>query len=458
MLRKIGLTIIALLVIAFAGLAIAPPEQLRVAANYAAKMICSNVVLADRDPAEVLKVDVQAPGHPLLWLMRFAVDERGDYTVVRTGLFGFIGKGISFGNRSRGCTSVSDPRLLSIASAAPAYAPAQIQLPDAPWPEGNNVVPPINLELEAVLNDAQLSGEGMRAIVIAKDGRIIAERYAEGFDQDTPLLGWSMTKTVTGALVGAAVHQGYLALDDQVAFDEWADDGRSAIRLYDLMGMASDLTWNEGYGSVSDVTRMLYLEQSMANFAASKPIDRQTPEPTGDSFLYSSGTSVLIARILQDAIGDEALAGAFPARSLFAPIGMSSAVLETDATGTFVGSSYLYATPRDWARFGQFLLQRGVWNGRSLLPPGYVDWMTDPHPASNGTYGRGHVWLRPPQEPAVASQTELPAGTFWASGHDGQSLAVIPAENMVIVRLGLTPSKLGYRPALLAQAVIRAVQ
>lgn len=458
MLRKIGLLFVALLILAVAGLAFAPPELIRVGANYTAKIICSNAVLTNRDPRDVLEIDVQAPGHPLLRLMRFSIDERGEYTVVRTGLFGFIGKGLAFGNSDRGCTTVADPRFLGLASAASSFMPAQTNLQEAQWPQGNQVELPINPELDAVLNDLALVGQGMRAIVIVKDGRIIGERYGDGFDDETPLLGWSMTKTVTAALVGAAQREEFLQLDNNPQFNLWRRDDRAAIRLYDLMGMASDLRWNEGYGSVSDVTRMLYLERDMADFVASKPIDTDTPEPTGDNFQYSSGTTVLISRFLQDAIGDEALAAAFPSKALFGPIGMKSAVFETDASGTFVGSSYLYATARDWARFGQLLLQRGVWNGRSILPTGYVDWMIDPHPASGGAYGRGQVWLKPPKEPPSVPQSELPEGTFWATGHDGQSIAVIPTHDIVIVRMGLTPTNVGYRPGPLAEAVIRAVQ
>lgn len=458
MLRKIAILFFILLALALAGLTFAPPEFIRVAANYTAKTICSNIVLAGRDPSDVLTIDVQAPGHPMLSLMRFSVDKRGDNTVVRAGLFGFIGKGLAFGNRRRGCTTVPDPRYLGIAGGSPSFLSAQVQLPTELWPTGNQIDLPINLELDAVLNDPALSGEGMRALVVVKNGRIIAERYGEGFDAQTPLLGWGMTKTVTAALIGAAIKQGLVTLDASVVFNKWQRDDRSAIRLYDLMGMASDLTWNEGFGSASDTTRMLYLERDMAAFAADKPINEETPEPTGDIFQYSSGTTVLLSRHLQDAIGDEALAAAFPSTALFAPIGMASAVLETDASGTFVGSSYMYASARDWARFGQLLLQRGVWNGRSLLPTGYVDWMTDPHPASISSYGRGQTWLVPPNEPTTGSPNQLPVGTYWATGREGQSLAVIPAHEMVIVRLGLTPSNFEYRPGLLAEAVIRAVK
>lgn len=456
--RKLVLSIVILIVAGLAWVTLYPPELIRVAANYTAKIICSNIVLAGRDPDEVLQIDVQAPGHPLLRLMQVRVerDVEDAGTVVRAGLFGFIGSGVAFGDKDRGCTALGDEKLLAPASKAPAFVRANTALPDAVWPEGNKVEPEDNSELDAVLNDEALRGPGMRAIVVVKDGRIIAERYGDGFDENTPLLGWSITKSVTGALVGAAVKEGYLELDDTVGFDGWQNDDRRAIRLSDMLGMASDLKWNEGYGSVSDVTRLLYLEPDTAKFAAKNGIDTQTPEPTGDNFMYSSGTTVLVSRFWQNAIGDDAKAAAFPSKALFEPLGMNSAVMETDAVGTFVGGSNMYATARDWARFGQLLLQRGAWQGRAVLPAGHVDWMSDPHPASGGEYGRGHVWLRPPRE-GDERVSSLPEGTFWGTGHDGQSIAVVPEHDLVVVRLGLTPSSLDYKSGKLTEAIIRAI-
>lgn len=457
MIKKLSLGLLVFLAGAFVWLAIAPPALFRVGANYTAKIICSNLVLANRDPAQVLKLDVQSPGHPLLKIMRYSVDERGDFTVVRTGLLGFIGKGLAFGNKERGCTTVSDPRLLGIAGSAPSFVPPQVNLPEAPWPEGNQVDLVQNKKLNAVLDNETLAGEGMRAIVVAKDGRIVAERYGDGFDAQTPLLGWSMTKTVTGALVGLGIKQDLLSLDMKPDFEGWEDDERSTIQLHHLLAMASDLEWDEGYGGVSDVTRMLYLTPDMAASAASRPIDFNSLEKTGEVFNYSSGTSVLISKMLANAVGDQA--NSFASKNLFEPLGMASAVMETDATGTPTGSTYMYATPRDWARFGQFLLQRGVWNGRSLLPIGYVDWMREVHPASNGKYGRGQVWTSAKFEREPGTQvSDLPEGTFWASGHDGQSIAVIPEHNLVVLRMGLTPNKFNYKPGLLVQDVIAAMR
>ena len=154
----------------------------------------------------------------------------------------------------------------------------------------------------------------------------------------------------------------------------------------------------------------------------------------------------MLSRVWQDRLGDASLL--FPQQALFGPLGMTSAVLEADASDTFVGSSYMYATARDWARIGQFLLQDGRWEGTQLLPPDFVEWMVAPVAASDGSYGQGHVWLDGPRgEPRMDDE-------FWMLGHDGQSVGVFPSHDLVIVRLGLTPSDLEYSPMPLAKALI----
>ncbi|MEL6437270.1 MAG: serine hydrolase, partial [Pseudomonadota bacterium] len=391
-LKWLGLTIVGLLIAGVGYLWVAPPDLLRVGANYTAKMVCSNVFVAGRDADEVLAVDVQAPGHPLLRLMQLKVDR--DMGVVEASLLGFIAPGMAvYRGPALGCSSLPS---LDMADLAELDAAAITRTPalddELPWPRGSRVEPQINEKLDAALNDASLIGPGMRAVVVVKNGQIVGERYGDGFDAETPLLGWSATKTVTAALIGRAMREGLMEFDTDPGWAAWESDERASIALVDFMGMASDLMWNEGYGSVSDVTRMLYLETDMAAFVASQPIDATSATLIGETFNYSSGTTVILNEVLERTFDDPAAALDFPHRALFAPLGMTSAVLETDASGTFVGSSYLYATARDWARLGQFLMQRGVWEGRSLLPTGYVDWMTEPHPASNeGAYGRGQV-------------------------------------------------------------------
>jgi CubicO group peptidase (beta-lactamase class C family) len=456
--RRIAKWLLALVVLAIVAaigwLYIAPPELIRVASGYTAKIVCSNVFIAGRDPDQVLQVDVQAPGHPILKLMTVDVDRQAK--VVRAGLFGFIGTGMAVARDGYGCTNVPDGNLDSVAPVAPSK-PTPAVASDALWPEGTNVEPSQEPGLAAVLDDKKLTGPEMRAVVVVRNGRIIGERYGDGFAPDTPLLGWSMTKSVTGAIIGTLIKAGKLSLDQSGLLPEWKADGRAAIKLSDLLAMSSGLAFNEDYGDVADVTRMLYLEQDMAGFAAGKPLIHDI----GQTWSYSSGTSLILSRIWQNAIGAEALS--YPKKALFDPIGMTSAVLEPDEHGTFVGSSYLYATARDWARFGLFILKKGVWDGKEVLPAGYADWMHEVAPASKGAYGKGLVWLWGPEGDTPPGQNpdvgfDLPADTFWFEGHDGQSVAIIPSKDLVVVRLGLTPFNLHYKPQGLVTAVVKAVQ
>jgi len=300
----------------------------------------------------------------------------------------------------------------------------------------------------------------------------VAERYAPGFTAATPLLGWSMTKTVTAGVIGMLIKDGKLSLD-QAGF--WpGTDGREKIRLSDLLAMSSGLQWNEAYGAVSDVTGMLYLQPDMAGFARSQPLAHSP----GELWLYSSGTAVILARIAQEAqargSGQFQGSGQVQAQSqpqdlaafintrLFSPVGMTTATMEPDEHGSLVGSSYMYATARDWARYGQFLLQDGVWQGQQLLPAGYVAMMASPVPASLGQYGKGQTWLwgSDPVTPGVNPDAAfgVPPDTFWMSGHDGQNIAVIKSRQLVIVRLGLTPYAAGYSPQPLVKAILEATQ
>ncbi|TIQ24552.1 MAG: serine hydrolase, partial [Mesorhizobium sp.] len=322
-------------------------------------------------------------------------------------------------------------------------------------PEGDRVDASQNPEIAKILEDPAMTGAGMRAVVVVKNGRIIAERYGDGFAENTPLLGWSMTKTVNAAIIGTVVKDGKVVMTNQGLFGPWKADGRAAISLADMMAMSSGLEFNEDYGDVTDVTRMLYLEPDMAGFAGSKSLTGEV----GKMFSYSSGTAVMLSRLWQDAIGDKDEALAWPRVALFDPLGMQSAVLEADEHGTFVGSSYLYATARDWARFGQFLLQDGVWNGKEILPGGFVAWMREAAPASK-VYGRGQVWIEGPgdeESPGAGVAAGLPGDTYWMEGHDGQTVAIIPSEQLVVVRLGLTPAKLGYRPQTMLAALVKAL-
>jgi CubicO group peptidase (beta-lactamase class C family) len=480
-LRKIILgsviSLVLLVLAALLALWLKPPDILRVGANYSAKIVCSNVFLAGRDPDEVLRVDVQAPGIWLLRLMRVSVDRQ--HGVVRAGLLGFIGDGLAVARPGVGCAALPDgnlqfamragaaaPNTAPPRTAAPGTAPLATAPPDAsasatspsdadePWPMGNTVS--TNPALDQLIADDTLAGPGARAIVVVYRRRIVAERYAAGFSPGVPLLGWSMTKSVLAGLVGALVKDGRLTLDQSAGWPAAGNGGRERIRIADLLDMSSGLRWNEGYGDVSDVTRMLYLQSDMADFAREKPL----AHPVGEIWNYSSGTANILSRIAQDAAGS--MGARVAAEKLFKPLGMASATIETDEYGTLVGSSYMYATARDWARYGEFVLQEGIWRGQEILPRGYVAMMASPVASSGGQYGHGLVWLwgsdsdTPGKNPDAAFG--IPADTFWMSGHDGQTITVIPSREMVIVRLGLTPSRDHYTPQPLVKALLDAVR
>jgi CubicO group peptidase (beta-lactamase class C family) len=416
---------------------LAPPALLQVGSGYAAKIVCSNVFIANRDPQEVLAVDVQAPGHPLLRLMRVDVDRRARR--VDAALVGIIAPSTAVYDSQSGCHVAHGghgPKPKGEVSAPPTQ-----KEPDLLWPDGAKVES--DETLAGVVSDRALTGSGMRAVVVVKDGRIVAERYGDGFSSDTPLLGWSMTKTVNAAIIGRLAREGRLDLNASHLFPQWEGDRRSAIRIADLLAMESGLAFNENYGTVADVTRMLFLEPDMARFAAGLPLEAEV----GSRFSYSSGTSVLLARIWMDRIGNAAAAMAYPRQALFDPLGMTSAVLEADEAGTFVASSHMYASARDWARFGLLLADDGVWKGQRLLPEGFVVQMHAPNRTSGGRYSRMQTWL-------PAAEAGLPADAFILSGHDGQNVYVIPSMDLVILRMGLTPGTTAYDTLGLVKAVV----
>lgn len=467
MASKIVLAAAAVVVLAAGGaatlavvLATKPPELLRVGANYGAKMVCSNVFIAGRDAQAVLADDVQAPGHPILKHLSVRVDQ--ERKTVRAQFLGFVGDGLAVYRPGTGCAAVPDGDVAQASQYQ--FNPIKIWAPspNVAWPTGSQAES--NPAVQALLEQDALAGPGMRGLAVIHRGRLIAQRYGAGFNAATPLLGWSMTKTVSAALIGMQIADGKLSLPQSGFWPDKADN-RTQITLAQLMSMTSGLRYNESYGDVSDVTRMLYLEPDMASFTAAQPLE-QAP---GTKWNYSSGTTVLLSRIWQRAAagaGHSATAAsvlALPHDRLFAPLGMHSAIIEADARGNLVGSSYMYANTLDWARFGQFLLQDGVWQGKRILPAGFVEGMQQVATASGGQYGQGQLWRWGPSGDTPDGQNpdtrfQLPADTCWMEGHDGQSIAIVPSQQLVVVRLGLTPHKLLYQPQALLAAVVKQVQ
>ncbi|MGE7368204.1 serine hydrolase domain-containing protein [Neorhizobium sp. NPDC001467] len=423
-----------------------PPELLRVGSGYAAKIVCSNVFLAGRDAGEVLAVDVQAPGHPLLKLMRVNVDAQA--ARVEAGLFGFIAPSVAIYRDGAGCAVTQDLKAQGQRREQAPISGIESAAAGKLFPQGTRIE--ADPRVASLLSDAAFSGPGMRAVIVAQNGRIIGERYGAGFSDKTPLIGWSMAKTVNAALVAKLVGEGRLSYSDSNLFPQWAGDERSEITLAQLLAMESGLGFNENYGTVADVTRMLFLEEDMAAFAIDTPLEA-TP---GTRFSYSSGTAILLSKLWMDRIGDKAAALAYPRRALFGPLGMTSAVFETDASGTYAGSSYIYATARDWTRFGMLLAADGLWRGERILPEGTVAMMSTASPMSDGRYSQMQTWLKLYGRDGDG----LPADLFMLSGHDGQTLAVVPSMGLVVLRMGLTPSGGGYNALDLVAAAVKAVR
>ena len=321
--------------------------------------------------------------------------------------------------------------------------PAAVPWPTEFWPEGDL---PDGVELTPLLDEAFDDDSPLAvtyAVLVVHGGRIVAERYhgaLEHFDRaptpvtvGTPLLSWSMAKSVLHAVVGILVGERRLDLDARVDVPEWADavDARHAMTLRDLLAMRDGLDWVEDYTDdrISDVIQMLFGEgqTDTAHFAADRPL----AAAPGTRFNYSSGTSNIVSGIVARALGPGEDYARFLHGRLFGRIGMTSADPEFDEAGTWVASSFLRATARDYARFGLLYLRDGVWDGVPLLPPGWVDyartWVSE-DPDDGTPYG-AHWW-------GVVGDT---LGTFRASGYEGQSITVCPPLDLVVVRLGKTP-------------------
>ena len=322
--------------------------------------------------------------------------------------------------------------------------PDGVSWPTDAWPRASV---PDGVDLDPLLDEIFANDGGPLgttfAVVVVQGGRLLVDRQGgalEHFDKPptpvsaaTPLLGWSMAKSVLHAAVGILVDESRLDLDAPAPVPEWsaAGDPRSAITLRQLLAMRDGLDWVEDYvdDRVSDVIQMLFGDgqADVAHFAADRPL---AAEP-GARFNYSSGTSNIISGIVARTVGQGQAYARFLEERLFAPIGMASAQIEFDASGTWVGSSYLRATGLDWARFGLLYLRNGVWNGAPVLPAGWVDYartMVSVDAEDGSPYG-AHWW-------GLAGDT---LGLFWASGYEGQSITLCPPLDLVIVRLGKTP-------------------
>ncbi len=271
-----------------------------------------------------------------------------------------------------------------------------------------------------------------RALIVIYKNQIIAEKYAEGFNENSRLIGWSMGKSLMSAVCGVLNFQGKLTVEEPAPIDAWKNDERAKITINNLLQMNSGLEWEEDYTKISDVTKMLYLDTDMTKSQINKPLVG-VPNETWN---YSSGTSNLLSGIIRSKFKTHQEYLDFWYTDLFDKIGMHSMIFETDLAGNYIASSYGWATARDWAKFGLLYLNKGIWNGEQVFSEDWVNYTKTPTNGSEGVYG-AQFWLN-----AGGHLPDVPKDLFFADGYQGQRVFIIPSKELVVVRLGVTYSKL----------------
>ncbi|MBS1608029.1 MAG: serine hydrolase [Bacteroidetes bacterium] len=407
--------------------------------GYGAKNLCSAVYLQHRNAEEVIKEDL---GEFPLSLGTYIVNTAD--SSVTGSVWGFATKKAIY-RKGLGSTLIND------------FTEAQIRtehfsIPDPPaikrdtvlWPVGDKLQDTIPSAVDSVLLNTAirnvfedtLDGRASltRAALVVYDGQIVAEKYASGFDKNTVMLGWSMSKSITSALVGILVKQGKLDINLPAPVPEWKNSDKQKITVKNLLQQTTGIDFSEVYSGPSAATNMLFKKGDMAAYTAGLPLIN---EP-GTKFHYSSGNSNILSRIIRQMVGEKGYAS-FPYTELFYKTGMYNTVLEPDASGTYVGSSYSYATARDFARFGLLYLNNGKFGGKQILPDGWVK-ETTTSPAENELKNYGYqFWLNgwDKKDKAKREFPGVPTDMFYADGYGGQFIYIIPSRKLVVVRLGL---------------------
>jgi CubicO group peptidase (beta-lactamase class C family) len=344
-----------------------------------------------------------------------------------------------------GCTIVS-PGTSEESLRRQPFRPAPALGPDPrPWPLGEGAPEADRLSDAArsaierhasLLFDASEDDPVLRsnttALLVARDGHLVYERYGPAHGRNQPQIGWSMTKTLTAIIAGTLARTGVLALDEEVGLERWNGTAKQVITWRQLLNMAPGLAWFEGYGGKSDVTDMLYSAADEGAWAADLPL---TSEP-GTTFTYSTGTSTIAMLRMRELLGGEhqTLYDHYQLQ-LFQPLGIRGGVIEPDASGTPVGGARGVLRPVDWLRLGQLVANRGTWNGETLLARDWVDFMTAPSPADAG-YG-GSIWRKQARWMPSELRSRLPDDVVWFAGILGQYTVVVPSRGLVVLRMGV---------------------
>jgi len=431
---SVGLLVFAALLVA-GWLTYRPDRALRAATTTVAQVLCAKTFVSGLDPQTTFAETMERPGlRRLRAVMRYRVEP--DTHVVETSLLGLHVSRASF-HDGLGCVPLSGQKppyvphsdIVALRAAGPPSAlPAFVE---------TSPVEPADPALKAALDHAFEEPatppfRRTKAVVIVKDGRLIAERYAAEIGVGTPLMGFSMTKTVTNALLGILTRQGKLGPSIPAPLAEWRDpaDPRHEITIEQLMRMTSGLALDET-NSGFDPASQMEIHRDMANFAVHAPLIA----PPGQRWAYSSPSTQILARIIRDTTGGPEQAIEFAWRELFNPLGMRNVTIQFDGSGTLQGYGYMLASARDWARLGLLYLGDGVAGDRRILPEG---WVAMSATATLDTdYGAG-LWTNRSRHVHALGRARagIPSDAFFAFGLLGQRLVILPSQQMVIVRLG----------------------
>jgi CubicO group peptidase (beta-lactamase class C family) len=435
--KRISLWVLTLVVLV--GIAAAaywrPDRAVRVASGLMAHNLCSATFISNLDPQatadELVKPMLPAFVGPLL---RYHVDRT--LKTVDSSVAGLKPMRAVF-TPGYGCRLIVDPRYQE---PAPAIQRAASPVDSfAPPTQVASKDPGINEALTREFTEQPSQRPRyVKAIVVVKDGHVIAERYAPGFALDTPLLSYSVAKSFTNALLGILVRQGRLRIDQPAGAPEWKQPGdpRNAVVIDDLLRMDSGIDAPETGSGFDPVAQMLYDKDDMAAFAAGFPLK----EPPRTRWEYTSANTLILDRLLGATVGGGAQGmRAFADQELFAPLHMDHVTMEFDGAGTFVGSAHVYAPARDYARLGQLFLNDGISSdGQRILPEQWVDYSR--RSTLYSPYGAGFWTNDGPSEPAAVRVAHgFPKDGFFASGNRGQRIYIVPSEHLIVARFGYSP-------------------
>ncbi|MCI5055417.1 MAG: beta-lactamase family protein [Flavobacteriales bacterium] len=431
-------------------------KALPIANGYAAKTVCSCLFLSNRNLDDIKSQELSK-----LSYVNIEVNQAEKF--VESDAFGFYKRKAIYRD-GLGCTLLYDG---SFEEVEPPNRTSN-GLDTIPWPYGSRMdsayasfdnidMELLKLAIDNNFNETDLNNKKRtRAVLVIHKDKIVSERYGEGFNKNTRQTGWSMTKSIVNALIGITVKEQNLNIKEEIGRKYWNDE-RSSITWDHLLRMSSGLDFEEEYGKPSDATNMLFNSQGAYSVAIKSKLGAQ-PD---DVWYYSSGTTNLLSKFLADTLQSLGLDHVNqPYAKLFDKLGMSSAVMELDVTGNFVGSSFCFATARDWAKFGLLYLKDGWWNGEQILPDNWVEYSKTPTPKSDkGQYG-AQFWLNAGLEKDGNDRRwpNLPRDIFFASGFEGQKIFIIPSYDLVIVRLGQYDSRTAWDYGVFLTDILKAFQ